>query len=131
MEKTSTLGSNGEPKMRDFLPKLKKYLGVYVMHSTYYGTCEFLMGYETATDEHVLRDFQRWLVSRGRGRPELYWPLLALCEIYDDEDLPNIRNLSVEQNSQANELLFRLFDEFFELRSASLCRTARGQCNEW
>src|ERR1700733_5965458 len=73
---------------------------------------------------------KRWLVSRGKGRPELYWPHLTLCEIYGDEDLPNIRNLSVEQNSQANELLFRLFDEFFELRSASLCRTARGQCNE-
>ena len=65
MEKTWTLGSNGDPKMRDFLSKLRKYLGVYVMHSTYYGTCEFLMGYEAATDEHVLRDFQEMACLQG------------------------------------------------------------------
>jgi hypothetical protein len=106
--------------MQDFLPKLRKHLGVYVMHSTYYGTCEFLMGYAAASSENVLGDFQRWLVSRAKGRPELYWPLLALCEIYDDDDLPNIRNLSVEQNIQANQTLFELLDEFFELRSSAL-----------
>jgi hypothetical protein len=98
----------------DFLPKLKKFHGIYVMRKTYEGTCAFLDGYELGCGYRTLKDFHSWLVPRGRGRPELYWPLLVLCEIYEDQALPDLRYFTPVQDEEAVEVLFRLLDEFFE-----------------
>jgi hypothetical protein len=56
------------------------------------------------------------LVELGKGRPELYWPFLVLCEIYPDGSLPRLRELTKEQNSLAIDKLFDLLNSFFEDR---------------
>lgn len=103
----------------DFFPEFKKHHGIYVMRRTYEGTCAFLAGYEFGTDYRVLKDFHAWLVMRGKGRPELYWPLLVLCEIYGDASLPDFRYFTSAQDEEAVAVLFELLDEFFALRRMS------------
>jgi hypothetical protein len=106
--------------LAEFLPKLKKFHGIYVMKKTYEGTCAFLTGYEQGSEQHVLKTFHGWLVLRGKGRPELYWPLLVLCELYEDSALPDIRYFTPEQDEQAVGTLFSLLEEFFESQAPSL-----------
>ncbi|WP_320068879.1 hypothetical protein [Micromonospora sp. RTGN7] len=98
----------------DFLPKLQKHHGIYVVRRTYEGTCAFLAGYELGSGDRVLKEFHGWLVERERGRPELYWPLLVLCEIYEDGALPDLRYFTPAQDEEAVGVLFRLLDVFFE-----------------
>ena len=86
------------------------------MRKTYEGTCAFLTGYELGSDYRVLKEFHSWLVARGRGRPELYWPLLVLCEIYEDGALPDLRYFTPVQDEEAVDVLFRLLEGFFESR---------------
>lgn len=97
----------------EFFPKFKKLHGVYVMRRTYEGTCAFLDGYELGCGHRVLKELHSWLIPRGKGRPELYWPLLVLCEIYEDGALPDFRYFTPEQDEQAVAVLFALLDEFF------------------
>ncbi|BCJ32299.1 hypothetical protein [Actinocatenispora sera] len=99
----------------EFFPKLKKFHGIYVMRQTYEGTCAFLTGYEVGSGHSVLKSFHGWLVPRGKGRPELYWPHLVLCEIYEDGSLPDLRYFTPEQDKQAVTILFDLLDEYFKL----------------
>ncbi|MEH1164366.1 hypothetical protein V6V47_03140 [Micromonospora sp. CPCC 205539] len=100
----------------EFLPKLKKHHGIYVMWMTYEGTCALLTGFEVGSGHQVLKEFHGWLVARGKGRPELYWPLLVLCELYDDGALPDIRYFTPKQDEEAVSVLFTLLDDFFEAR---------------
>ncbi|GAA4977763.1 hypothetical protein [Actinoplanes utahensis] len=100
--------------LSDFLPKLKKHHGIYVMRRTYEGTCAFLTGYEVGSGHSTLKDFHSWLVMRRQGRPELYWPLLVLCEIYEDGALPDLRYFTPMQDEEAVGVLFRLLDDFLE-----------------
>lgn len=99
--------------LREFLPELKKHHGIYVMQRTYEGTCAFLSGYEAGSGRYMLRDFHSWLLPRKKGRPELYWPLLVLCEVYCDGSLPDIRYFTPEQDEQMVTVLFDLLEEFF------------------
>ena len=105
--------------LNEFLPEFKKHLGIYVIQCTYYGACEFLMGYEAGSGQFVLREFHSWLLLRRRGRPELYWTHLVLCEIYKDGQLPNIRDLDDEENGKAIDVLLSLLDEFFAARTSA------------
>jgi hypothetical protein len=100
--------------LREFLPELKKHHGIYVMRRTYEGTCAFLSGYELGSGHYFLKEFHGWLVPRGNGRPELYWPQLVLCELYKDGALPDIRYFTSEQDEQTVAVLFALLDEFFQ-----------------
>jgi hypothetical protein len=102
--------------LRDFLPKVRKHLGIYVMYGSYLELCNFLVGYDEGSGDRVLKKFHEWLVARGKGRPELYWPFLVLCEIYPDGALPRIRELTEEQDEILIDKLFCLLDEFFESR---------------
>ncbi|MFJ9823662.1 hypothetical protein ACIRSU_04700 [Streptomyces sp. NPDC101160] len=97
----------------EFFPQLKRHHGVYVMRQTYEGTCAFLDGYEQGSGQFILKDFHSWLVPRGKGRPELYWPHLVLCEIYADGALPDIRYFTSEEDAEAVSVLFELLEEFF------------------
>lgn len=118
MVTTSTSDSEHAPKpLREFLPQLKRYLGVYVMQKTYTGLCGFLAGYEEASGTRDLKRFHEWLVLRGKGRSELYWPLLVLCEIYRDGELPDVKYLTEEQNAEANTTLLRLLEEYWASQS--------------
>ncbi|WP_405810422.1 hypothetical protein OG729_36980 [Streptomyces sp. NBC_00210] len=103
--------------LSEFLPRFKKYLGVYVMRQTYAETCAFLTGYELGSEHFILKEFHSWLVLRGKGRPELYWPLLVLCEVYEDGALPDIRYFTSEEDGRAVAILFALLEEFFESRA--------------
>jgi hypothetical protein len=100
--------------LRDFYPKFKRLHGVYVMRRTFEATCAFLDGYEAGSGYRQLKDFHSWLVRRRKGRPELYWPLLVLCEIYEDGALPDFRYFTAEQDEHAVGVLFALLDEFLE-----------------
>jgi hypothetical protein len=99
--------------IREFFPKLKKHHGIYVMHRTYAGTCAFLSGCDLGSGGSSLKDFHSWLVPRGKGRPELFWPYLVLCEVYEDGALPDMRHFTSEQDEEMVAILFRLLDEFF------------------
>jgi hypothetical protein len=116
MEMISISDSESGRSMLEFFPRFKKYHGVYVMQRTYEGTCAFLDGYEQGSGCRVLKEFHEWLVARGKGRPELYWPLLVLCEIYCDGELPDIRHFTPEEDERAVAVLFGLLDEFIESR---------------
>ncbi|WP_157641523.1 hypothetical protein [Longispora albida] len=105
--------------LREFIPKLKRHHGIYVPTRTYDGTCSFLVGYDLASGKPVLKEFHTWLLLRGKGRPELYWPWLVLCEIHDDGALPNVKHMTAEQDEEAVSLLFLLIEEFFESRDSS------------
>jgi hypothetical protein len=109
-----TSDSDDVDPLPEFYAKFKKYHGIYVMRKTYEGTCAFLTGYEQGSERFFLRDFHGWLVRRGKGRPELYWPLLVLCELYEDGALPDIRYLTPREDERAVAALFSLLDEFFE-----------------
>lgn len=97
-----------------FFPDLKKHHGIYVMRRTFEGTCAFLTGYEQGSGDRVLKAFHGWLVLRRKGRPELYWPHLVLCEIYEDGALPDFRYFTPEQDERAVSVLFALLDAFLE-----------------
>ncbi|MFE5796651.1 hypothetical protein ACFQ8C_29300 [Streptomyces sp. NPDC056503] len=99
--------------IRQFLPELKKYHGVYVAPPTYEGTCAFLSGYELGSGQNFLKQFHIWLAARKNGRVELFWPFLVLCEVYRDDALPDMRYLTPEQDGEMVSLLFRLLEEFF------------------
>ncbi|MFJ9760305.1 hypothetical protein [Streptomyces sp. NPDC101149] len=116
MEMISISDSESDRAMLEFLSRFKKYHGIYVMQRTYEGTCAFLDGYEKGSGCRVLREFHGWLVARGKGRPELYWSLLVLCEIYEDGALPDIRYFTPEEDERAVSVLFVLLDEFAESR---------------
>ncbi|MFJ6699813.1 hypothetical protein ACIQM4_27610 [Streptomyces sp. NPDC091272] len=100
------------PSLWKFLPELKKHHGIYVMMRTYEGTCAFLSGYEMGSGNFSLKAFHGWLVQRNKGRPELFWPQLVLCEVYEDGALPDIRYLTAEQDQKMVAILFDLLDEF-------------------
>jgi hypothetical protein len=100
----------------EFFGEFKKLHGIYVMRKTFEGTCAFLDGYELGSGHRLLKEFHSWLVPRGKGRPELYWPYLVLCEIYDDRAWPDIRYFTEQQDEEAVAVLFALLDEFFEER---------------
>jgi hypothetical protein len=97
----------------EFLPKFQRRHGIYVMRQTFEGTCAFLTGFEVGSDRFVLKEFHAWLVQRGGGRPELFWPYLLLAEIYPDADWPDIRYFTEEQDEQAVALLFTRLHEYF------------------
>ncbi|MFJ2899655.1 hypothetical protein ACIO87_32905 [Streptomyces sp. NPDC087218] len=97
----------------EFLPELKRHHGIYVMRRTYEGTCAFLSGYELGSGHYFLKEFHSWLLPRRKGRPELFWPLLVLCEVYRDGALPDIRYFTPEQDEQMVAVLFGLLDDFF------------------
>jgi hypothetical protein len=100
-----------------FLPRLTKHHGIYVMKKTFEGTCAFLTGYEQGSELPILKEFHGWLAIRGKGRPELYWPLLVLCELYEDGALPDIRYFTPREDEQAVAVLFSLLAEFFQSRA--------------
>ena len=103
-------------ELRLFLPQLKKYLGIYVRRESYLGLCSFLDGYEAAAGTFVMKEFHEWLGDRRGDRKELDWALLVLLEIYDYPP-PQLRELSREQEAEANARLLELLEEFFEERS--------------
>ncbi|WP_410646496.1 hypothetical protein [Amycolatopsis sp. cmx-4-54] len=99
--------------LREFIPELRKHLGVYVMYRSYLELCSFISGYEACAGSTLMKSFHEWLVDRKKGRPELYWPFLVLCEIYPDGALPKLRELTDQQSAAAVDKLFDLLDEFF------------------
>ncbi|WP_329409365.1 hypothetical protein OG802_10470 [Streptomyces sp. NBC_00704] len=99
--------------LREFFPELRKHHGIYVMRRTYEGTCAFLSGYEVGSGHYFLKEFHTWLLPRKKGRPELFWPLLVLCEVYPDGSLPDIRYFTAEQDEKMVAVLFDLLGEFF------------------
>lgn len=100
--------------LSEFFPTLKRLHGVFVMRRTYEATCAFLDGYEVGSGHRILKEFHGWLVLRGKGRPELYWPLLVLCELYGDGALPDIRYFTPQEDERAVAVLFSLLTEFFQ-----------------
>jgi hypothetical protein len=100
-----------------FLPRLTKHHGIYVMRKTFEGTCAFLTGYEQGSGMPILKEFHSWLALRGKGRSELYWPLLVLCELYEDDALPDIRYFTPQEDERAVAVLFSLLAEFFGSRA--------------
>lgn len=99
--------------LNEFFPKFKRMHGMYVVHRTFQATCAYLDGFDEACGDGVMREFHSWLCKRGNGKPELYWPYLTLCEIFGNEDLPDVRNLTPEEDAQAVAVLFDLLDQFF------------------
>lgn len=91
----------------EFFEKFKKFHGIYVMKKTYEGTCAFITGYEAGSDSFYMKDFHEWVLRRGRGHPELYWPLLVLCELYDEGGLPDVRYFTTEQDERAVDVILR------------------------
>lgn len=104
--------------LQEFLPKFQKFHTMYVMRGTFEGTCAFLVGYQEGSGHFILKEFHSWLVRRGNGRPELFWPQLVLCEIYPDRGWPDIRYFTPQQDEEAVGVLFRLLGEFFASRNA-------------
>ncbi|MFI5712277.1 hypothetical protein [Kribbella sp. NPDC051620] len=99
--------------IRDFLPTLRRQLGMYVPRASFITTCAFLAGYRWGSDDEMLANFHPWLVARGRGRSELGWPWLVLCEIYPQDQLPEPLLFNDEQDAVAVDLLFNLLDDYF------------------
>ncbi|MFE0727865.1 hypothetical protein ACFU3O_33965 [Streptomyces antibioticus] len=99
----------------ELIAKLRRHHGIYVMRRTFEGTCAFLSGYDLGSGRNFLREFHGWLLLRGKGRPELYWPMLVLCEVYPDGSLPDIRCFTPEQDEQMVTVLFDLFEEFLRV----------------
>ncbi|MGK8553622.1 hypothetical protein [Nocardia gipuzkoensis] len=109
----------------EFFPEFKRYHGMFVSRKTFEATCAFLDGYEAGSGHRILKEFHSWLVLRGRGRPELYWPWLVLCEIYEDSGagtLPDFRYFTPEQDEQAVTVLFDLLGEFLAARGPGNAR---------
>ena len=105
--------------LADFLPEFKRRPGAYFLRGSYLATCAFLDGYEAGSQERVLMDFHAWLVQRRNGRPELAWPYLVLCEIYEDRGWPDMKCFLPEEDDRAIGALFALLDDFFEERKSS------------
>ncbi|GAA1857467.1 hypothetical protein GCM10009736_25680 [Actinomadura bangladeshensis] len=108
--------SDYEKLFSEFLAEFKKHHRIYVMRGTYEGTCAFLVGYEVGAGRSLLKDFHEWLALRGKGRRELYWPFLVLCEIYQDGAWPDFRYLTPEEDEQAVSVLFALLEQFLAER---------------
>lgn len=104
-------------RLIDFLPILRRRLGMYVPRSTFLATCAFISGYQWGSDDDSMDGFHAWLVARGNGRPELAWPWLVLCEVFGDGQIPDTRHLTEQQDSNSVAALFDLLDEYFEHRS--------------
>lgn len=97
----------------DFLPKLRKFPGLYVSWLSFVAVCSLIVGYRWGADDETLGGFQEWMVKRVAERPELGWPWLVLCELYAGEQLPDPSAFSGEQDAEAIEALFRRLEAFF------------------
>jgi hypothetical protein len=98
--------------LREFLPELQRTLGIYVPMRSFATTCAFILGYKWGSGDEALNGFQAWLLRRGNGRPELSWPWLVLCEMYPQDQLPEVRKFSESQNEEAIRMLFELLTQY-------------------
>ncbi|WP_258723244.1 hypothetical protein [Cellulomonas sp. NS3] len=126
---TSTSVPDAPAPLRLFTPTLRARISRFVPYASYTSTCAFLSGYAWGADREWLGNFRNWLVARGKGRPELGWPWLVLCELYPENALPSARNWryddeddaaarrvlleQLEDDAAARRVLFELLEEFF------------------
>lgn len=98
--------------LREFLPQLRRQLGLFVPRATFLATCAFIAGYRWGSSDASLDGFHDWLLERGNGRSELGWPWLVLSQLYSNERLPDIATLTEAEDQDAIERLFDLLAEY-------------------
>jgi len=99
----------------EFIPELRRLLGMYVYPRTFVAAFNFIQGYSSGGGDESLDGFHDWLLLRGNGRPELTWPWLVLCEIYPQDRLPDIRHFTDHQDEEAIGVLFDLLGKYLGL----------------
>lgn len=92
--------------------------GMYGLDGSFKHFCVFVMGCDAGTSWSLLTGFREWLIIQLGEEGNLGWePLVELIALPSREEfgVP----LSAHEDTVAVEALFRLLDEFLELRKHS------------
>lgn len=87
---------------------------MYVRGEAYTDFCNFITGYDAATSYFLLEGFREWLIVQLGEESSLAWP--GLVEMVVERDAPPHLHSDTDYNALKVEALFRLLDEFLELR---------------
>jgi hypothetical protein len=104
--------------MRDaqaYFASAGQHLRMYSCNATFPEACALVVGYDSASDDPFLDDFQQWLGARHGGRSELAFWNLILSEAIPDVNELSPDNLSRQQDECATKKLFTLLGEFFAI----------------
>lgn len=102
----------------DFLEQFEevcKRPGMYFTEPSYEVVAAFLLGFDLATQEGVLRGFREWLIVRFDGGNNLVWSELVLQLTFLGHSDPSAR--ARESPQEAIDALFRLVREFSSARA--------------
>ena len=98
--------------LRDFLKRVHRTSGMFLLNNTFAEACAFLVGYDKALQGSLLAGFRDWLVVRTNGRSNLVFPWLVLEYAAPHADH---ESLTPEQERLAMDALFDLLDEYLSL----------------
>ena len=103
---------------RKLFADIHRRSGMFGLNGSFHDFTVFVRGCEAGNDWQLLAGFREWLVVRcGRG-DNLVWEALVLYQAFPDgAPSPEQLEADAELNRVAVEALFRLLDEYLQLRT--------------
>ncbi len=102
---------------RELLTLVRLRPGMYGLDGSFTHFCIFVEGWDTGTSWSLLAGFREWLIVRVNGGDNLVWAALVLRIAFPSGK--HVDSLDTNDNAVAVDTLFRLLDEFLELREQS------------
>lgn len=99
---------------REFFAFVQKRPGMYFYGESYTDFCNFISGYDAGTSYFLLEGFREWLIVRLGEESSLAWS--GLVEDFAHTSISGVSDHDTNDNTLKVETLFRLLDEFLELR---------------
>lgn len=101
-------------KYRELFALVRQRPGMYGLDGSFAHFSIFVTGCDAGTSWSLLAGFREWLIVRVNDGDNLAWPFLVLWLAFPLGKNPN--ELDANDNAVAVDMLFRLLDEFLELR---------------
>jgi hypothetical protein len=103
---------------RELFAEVRQRPGVFGVKNTYWPVVSFVTGVDVGTDWALLTGFQEFLVTRlGYGHNVGWMGLVPRLAFPDDADQWTAKLDEPGGDAVAIDTLFRLLDEFLEIRS--------------
>jgi hypothetical protein len=100
---------------RDLFARMGRRPRMYLMRDDFAGAVAYIEGCDQGSARTLLTGFREWLLTQAGCGDNLVWWGLVL-KIDDPDRTGSGYDLSAEADADANRTLFRLIDEFLELR---------------
>lgn len=99
---------------RELFTLVHRRPGMYGLDGSFKHFSIFVDGCDAGSSWTLLTGFREWLIVQVNDRDNLVWPALVLWLAFPSGKRPD--ELDANDNAVAVEMLFRLLDEFLELR---------------